>query len=291
MASVSVVSGDTVLVWPGSLPGGYVLRTDVKSGVVLMAQGYPDSVVVIQGAAGVEPALRLIGTSELTEVVGFHITWDSGLTLGQGGGISGFVASGTIRDNVFLDCVAGAGAGVYMQASSLIVENNLFVNNRCGAGAGVIAASGGTPIIRNNTFAGSVAPFGLEGSVMYGIGSDFTFENNIVYGSQGAAAVYCGGGNNPIVGCNLFYNNELGAFSGQCPDSTGASGNSVANPLFCNPPTLNYGLCVDSPALARPACGPIGYTSPFGNCAACQPTSASASVQNLSWGRVKGTYR
>jgi hypothetical protein len=297
LKSVSVVSGDTLLVWPGSVTGsnaGYLLRLSMKSGVTMIAKGYPDSVVSIHGTAGAEPALRWIACNELTGVYGFHFTWDSQIT-GVGGAMSVYVSSGTIQDNVFEACKAGIGAGIYLQSSDVQVVNNLFVNSTIIAGAGgggVIAVSGGAPVIENNTIMTSISGFGNEASVLYGTGSSFTFRNNIIVDSRGSAAVYCGGGNQPTIECNLFFDNELSSFGGQCPDSTGTSNNFLADPLLCNPTISDFGLCVLSPAFNHPSCGRIGFVSPFGDCGSCTvPTSANAGLESASWGRVKVLYR
>jgi hypothetical protein len=156
----------------------------------------------------------------------------------------------------------------------------------------VIAVSGGAPVIENNTIMTSLSAFGNEAAALYGTGSDFTFRNNIVVDSRGAAAVYCGGGNLPTIECNLFFDNELSTFGGQCPDSTGTSNNFSADPLLCDPTNGNFGLCIFSPAINHPTCGRIGYVSPFGDCGSCTvPTSVSAGLEAASWGRVKVLYR
>jgi hypothetical protein len=297
LSSVSVVSGDTLLVWPGSVPPpnfGYFIRLTMKSGITLMAKGYPDSVVTIRGTAGAEPAIRWTDCNELTGLQGFHVTWNSDFT-GLGGAIGAYVSSGTIRDNIFENCAAGIGAGLYLQSCDLTVVNNVFTNSTViatGGGGGVIAISGGSPIIENNTLVGNIASIGNEASAIYATGSDFELRRNIITDSRGAAAVYCGGGGQPTIECNLFFANEFAAFGGQCPDSTGTSNNFIADPLLCNPGLLDFGLCTDSPAFNDPSCGRIGYTPPFGDCPPCGgPTAVNAALETMSWGRVKGLYR
>ncbi|HMB70015.1 MAG TPA: right-handed parallel beta-helix repeat-containing protein [bacterium] len=294
MESPSVVSGDTVLVWRGTRDTlgvkDYPGRITMKSGVKLIAFGYPDSVPVISSTAGQVAAITMVGCSEVTEVNGFIITWDSG-TLGLGGGIAAYTSGGIIKNNRFVNCVAGIGAGVHMQACTMNVTNNLFLNNVCNSGGGVISVSAGTPVIENNSIVGATAPLGAEGAGIYVSGADPTIRNNIIYGSKGASAVFCGGGNMPTFECNMFYANQVGAFGGQCTDSTGTSGNVIADPLFCSPSMQQYGLCSDSPALAGGACGTVGYVSPFGGCAACRPTPVAANLQASSWGMVKALYR
>lgn len=279
-----VLPGDTVMVWPGQ----YTPKVNLKSGIVLISFGGP-SVTSFVGQAGAEPTVFFAGTAPTTALVGFTITWDSSM-FGLGGGVSAYASSGKITDNIFVSNSAGVGSGIYLQTCDLLVRNNLFVTNNCLSGGGTVAISGGVPIIRNNTFSGNFAPFGYEGASVYATGSDFTFDRNIVHGSQGASAIFCGGGNHPSISCNVFWSNPLGAFAGQCVDSVGTSGNVAADPLFCNVAGQNFGVCSDSPALTGP-CGTIGYTSPGGNCPACRPTSAGAAFAEMNWGRIKADYR
>jgi len=284
MASPSVVAGDTVRVWPGT----YGIRFTMKSNVKLISDQGP-TVTNLQGVAGQEPMCVLSGTGTSTLISGFTIKWNAQPT-GVGGGIAAFVASGTVRNNIFRECIAGIGSGVYLQFADLVVEDNLFLNNRCDGGGGVVAATGGSPVIRNNTFYGSIAPFGYQGAAFYASGSGFTFEKNVVTASMGGTAVYCAGVNTGTLSCNLVWDNEMGAFGGTCVDSTGTSGNISADPLLCNPAGGDFGMCSDSPALSA-ACGPIGYASPGGNCAPCGPNPVAAGLETASWGTIKARYR
>ena len=289
MMRPEVLPGDTVLVWPrlGGLVADFPAKIPLKSGVVLISAGGP-AVTLLAGSGNAEAAVTMAGADCLTTVEGFTFTWDA-LLQGLGGGVSAFASCGRIRNNIFVSNKAGIGSAIYLQSCNLLVENNLFVTNNCMSGGGTVAVSGGTPTIRNNTFSANFAPFGFEGATLYATGTDVIFERNIVHGSQGASAVFCGGGNHPTIACNLFWDNPFGAFAGQCVDSVGTSGNLSGNPLFCNVLAQNYGVCADSPALTGP-CGTIGYTSPGGNCPACMPT-AVAEFQELSWGRIKSDYR
>jgi hypothetical protein len=284
MTSLEVLPGDTVLVWPGTYPA----KVTMKSGVVLVSRSGPEATIIL-GSAGAEPGIFLVDTDPATAVLGFTLTWDASDD-GLGGGVAAYIASGTIRDNVFRASKAGIGAGIYLQSSDILVENNLFLINNASAGGGAVAVSGGDPTIRGNTFSGNYAPLAFEGAALYVTGSDLVFERNIVHGSQGGGAVFCGGGNMPTIECNLFWNNPFGAFAGQCVDSVGTSGNLAQDPLFCNVGAGHFGVCADSPALTG-ACGTIGYVSPAGNCPPCMPTAVGASLEAASWGRVKSLYR
>ncbi|MFN8176637.1 MAG: hypothetical protein U0167_01825 [bacterium] len=285
MLSPEVLPGDTVMVWPGTYG---VHSVTMKSGIVLISAQGPAN-TIIQGGRTAEGAITYVGMDANSAVLGFTFTWDAGEN-GLGGGIAAYVSSGKIQNNVFVSNSAGIGSGLYLQACDLTLSNNLFVNNSCAAGGGTIAISGGAPTIRRNTFSGSSAPFGFEGATLYSNGSDFVFDRNIVQGSLGASAVFCGSGNHPSLSCNIFWQNALGAFAGQCVDSVGTSGNVAQDPRFCNPSARNFGFCADSPALTGP-CGAIGYASPGGNCPACIPTAASATMELATWGRLKAAYR
>lgn len=285
MVNLSVLPGDTVTVWPGTYGGGTTIN--LKSGIFLRSADGPENTMIV-GGAGASPAIFIVGAQAGTIVEGFTLTWDADLN-SLGGGIAAYVSDGIIRNNWFVSNQASVGSGLYLQACGMLVQNNLFLTNQTNAGGGAVAVSGGTPTIRNNTFTGNYSPFGYDGSSFYVTGATFVFDRNVVEGSLGSPAMFCGGGNTPSVSCNIFWNNELGAFAGQCSDSVGTSGNIAADPLFCSPGT-NFGMCSDSPAFNGP-CGTIGYAWPGGNCAACRPTAVAASFDAMPWGRVKALYR
>lgn len=284
MVSLEVLPGDTITVWPGT----YNSPVSIKSGILLRSFGGPDG-TFLQGSSAGTPAVFFVGTNPGTRLEGFTLTWDADVN-GLGGGVGAYIASGVVRNNWFVSNAASIGSAVYLQSSDLLVENNLFLTNVTRAGGGAVAISGGAPTLRNNTFTANTAPFGYEGAALYATGSDFTFDRNIVHGSLGAPAVFCGGGNLPSLSCNIFWANELGAFAGQCADSVGTSNNVAADPLFCNAGALDFGFCADSPALTGP-CGVIGYAWPGGNCSACMPTNVAAMFEVMGWGRVKSLYR
>ncbi|HMB69859.1 MAG TPA: right-handed parallel beta-helix repeat-containing protein, partial [bacterium] len=246
-----------MLVWPGNSQGtlGYSCRIDMKSGVVLMAvddgTGRP---VVVRGSAAGVPAFNLTGCSEVTEIVGFEITWDSG-QFGSGGGVAAYVSSGTLRRNVFRDCSAGVGSAVYLFSSSMHLVDNLFVDNDASGGGGLIAVSGEHPVIENNTFVRTNAPAGTDGAVLYGVGTDVEFRKNVIDDAGGDSAVLCSGGGSATLECNLFGTLAGLAFGGTCAGSLGSGGNFQADPMFCGPD--DFGVCADSPALTGP-CGALG---------------------------------
>ncbi|MCA9754133.1 MAG: right-handed parallel beta-helix repeat-containing protein, partial [Gemmatimonadetes bacterium] len=189
----------------------------------------------------------------------------------------------------FDGCRASVGSAIYLQFSDMIVENNLFVDNETVSGGGAIAVAGGSPTIRNNTFARNRSPFGTEGAAVYGSASSFVLDRNVIWDSDGGQAVYCAGTNTPTITCNIFWENAFGSFGGSCADSVGFSGNTAVDPFFCDPDFDDFGFCADSPALIG-TCGTIGYSSPGGNCAACNVVSV-ANLETRSWAGVKALYR
>ncbi len=284
MSSPSVIPGDSVRVWPGTYP----IKFAMKSGVTLFSKDGPE-ITTLGTASSQEPLILMSACNAATVIDGFTIVWDS-QTTGTGGCIAAYVSDAVVKNNIFRDSQASFGTGIYMQFCDLLVENNLFLNNFCATGGGVVAVTGGAPVVRNNTFYGSDAPFGFEGAAFFASGSAPVFEKNIVMNSTGGTSVFCVGSVGGQVSCNLFHDNPLGATGGTCVDSTGASGNFNADPLFCNVVGSDFGVCLDSPALTG-ACGVIGYTPPTGTCPNCGPVSAGAGVETVSWGRVKAQFR
>jgi hypothetical protein len=284
MTDLGVFPGDTVMVWPGE----YGRRFVMKSSVTLVSAEGPEF-TLIRGSSGSDPAVTLSECSASTVIDGFTFRWGANET-SFGGAIGAFVSGGTIKNNIFRLCSGGVGAGVYLQSSTVIVENNVFTANNTEGGGGTISISGGTPIIRSNTFHANTVPFGVEAVDLYSVGSDFTFSHNIVSFSHGGPAIFCAGEQEPEITCNIIWEPEFGAFAGVCGDVLGIDGNEMVNPLICDPGTLDFGVCADSPALNGP-CGTIGYVSPTGNCPPCRPTVAEASLDAASWGRVKSRYR
>lgn len=292
----AVVVGDTVLVYPNpssSPADAYFIRFQMKSGVVLKSAYGPDT-TFIRGFGGAEPAIRMVGCTASTVIDGFTIWWDATPLNSFGGGIAAYVSSGTIRNNLFRNCLAATGAGIYMQLCDLVIENNVFTNNSCAAGGGVIAMSASSPEIRNNTFVRCSAPVGYEAAGIYAVSSSYALDRNIFLGSVGAPAIFCGGDNTPTVTNNIFWENMYGPSGGTCVDSTGTSGNRSVDPALCDPYTTSprtssFWLCLDSPASLGGG-DYIGFTA--STCGfTCGPTTVNSQLQLVSWGRVKARYR
>ena len=285
-AAVGVVQpGDTIEVWPGD----YLHSVPMASGAVLTSHAGLGTVRIV-GASQTEPGISMVGCNELTVVEEMVITWGSNVNVG--GGLIAVASSGTVQNCIFRNCRGSTGAAVFQTVSNVRLENNVFIDCVSTSGGGTIALSTATPTIVNNTFSGCIVPFGSEGAAVYSIGADFEFDRNIVIGSNGGAAVYCQATASPSFTCNIFWDNEFGAFSATCSDSSGGSGNQTVDPLICDVAGEQFGLCVDSPALNGP-CGLVGYAFPGGNCPPCgvAATGVQAAIQSRSWGSVKALYR
>ena len=179
---------------------------------------------------------------------------------GNGGGIrldgAGAV---TIKGNVISANTAtgvhpashGGGIHIVNYSEALIVQN-LITYNDADEGGGIwwrVPSPG--PVLVNNTIAGNRAPHGGSGIYSDGFDSQVLLVNNIVIGSEGQTAVFCGDWDpNPPI---FQYNNvfaPLGApYSGICIDQTGTDGNISADPLFVDPASDDYHLQVDSPSV------------------------------------------
>lgn len=166
MESPSVLSGDSVEVWPGVYLAPFAMESDV----ILFSREGPGVTVLGTASSGTQALCEMVACGPGTVIDGFTFVWDH-QTTGIGGGLAAYASGGTVRNNVFRDSQASFGSGVYLQFCDLTLENNVFANNSCASGGGVLAVTAGQPIIRNNTFVGSVAPFGFEGAAYYASGS------------------------------------------------------------------------------------------------------------------------
>ncbi len=299
MVDFAVLPGDTVLIYPR--PGvpqeqacedsnRFLINRaiDLKSGVVVKAAIVPLS-VCIAGATNGEAGVRFLNTSEATVLDGIRFRWDSNFT-GFGGAISCFAASGVIRNCVFDGCQAGVGAAIYQFISDVRIENNLIMNSISLVGGGAIALASSNPVIQGNTFYHNTAPFGSQGVALYMSDAAPTFTKNLIVESLGGTAVYCAGENPGSITCNMFWDNPLGVFGGSCADLTDTLDNVNANPGFCNVTSLDFNLCVYSPALTGP-CGALGYVPPTGGTCSNCPTAVGIQLESASWGRIKSLYR
>jgi hypothetical protein len=135
--------------------------------------------------------------------------------------------------------------------------------------------------VENNTFfrcSTFLSPFG--GAARFSNSSIIRFDSNILAETGGGAAL--GGFNltQTSGGCNVFWNNAGGNYSGWPESPTDLE----ADPLFCDTEALDFSLHGNSPCVAgnTPGCGQIGA---FGQ--GC----GSVTVSPSSWAEIKSRYR
>lgn len=242
--------------------------------------------------------------------------------LGDGGAFGGgiYVESGGEIDNCWIEgntardaFTCGAG-GVYARTAP--VRNCVFVNNSCLTIASSRRPRGGGLLtsgpVMDCIFVGNRAISGglsAEGGAVYGEFVGFSMTRCTVVGNAaiggpspigGVFAAQSGAvtstiiawneglpcGGNPSLSCSDVFGNSLGdALCG-----TDAGGNFSRDPEFCaSDPvgTLNFTLQADSPCLPEhhpsgASCGTIG---------AQRSGCGTVSVEQRTWGNVKGLYR
>ncbi len=217
---------------------------------------------------------------------------DSG---GSGGafGISGGAAS--FRDCLFAgNRAAGSGGGAISNEANVSITGCLFLGNRSTEGSlgAALAVAGGSEVtLTECTISGNVggdsplsnggifiAPGPVGGTAVHLVRS-------ILWGNCGLEA-YAWNGSAITFECSVVDSAEVLNLNGIV---TYLDGNAFTNPQFCAPepctsaPTLlgDYTLAASSLALLAP-CGPIG---------ALGEGCSTVSIEDWSWGRIKGVYR
>ncbi len=226
-AADTMTAGDTVRVQPGTYPE-MVAPLHAGTGsqpITYLAEG----LVVIDGGNTHCKAFDIAGTGYLV-IDGFEITdqpdcggTDAAVDVNDANNV-------TIRNNIIHDTGRDA---IYFNGTSAygLVENNLIYNID---DDGSEPAGGGNHIFRNNTFAGTIGGWTLEGGVATNL-----FENNIFWVTSGNGAIQ---------------NTGLGTFNYN--DYNGAvlpgTSNISSDPLFVGGYHLSHiaaGQGSDSPAI------------------------------------------
>jgi hypothetical protein len=226
-AAGTMVAGDTVRVQPGTYPETV---TPLNAGTAADPITYlAEGVAVVDGGNARCKAFDVVGTGYLV-IDGFEVTdqpdcggADSAVDINNANNV-------TIRNNIIHDTGRDA---VYFGGTSAngLVENNLIYNID---DDGSTPTGGGNHVYRNNTFAGTIGGWTLEG----GLASNL-FENNIFWTSA-------------------IQNTALGTFNYN--DYNGAvlpgTGNFSSDPLFVNAAGNDFHLShiaagqgADSPAI------------------------------------------
>lgn len=113
---------------------------------------------------------------------------------GNGGGIAGYLGSGSLQvvncviaENTAFALGSGRGAGIYLEgksgASIEIKKSKILSNNVDGFGGGAFINSGGSVLISESTIAENTANSGGGGFSNYGSGV-FTFEKSTISGNR-----------------------------------------------------------------------------------------------------------
>jgi hypothetical protein len=161
----------------------------------------------------------------------------------------------------------------------VVVEACVFWNNTTiiGGGIGGAIAGAGPGTIMDNTFVSNGAAGG--GSAAFFQFGTIGLMRNIVAGSVGAEAVHAFQAS-VTDDCNVYWNNAGGNTSG----FTMAATSREVDPLFCGQAIGDFTVAQDSPCLPANSagCGLIG---------ALGEGCGSVSVEQRSWGTIKGGYR
>ncbi len=193
----------------------------------------------------------------------------------------------TIRRCIFADNVTtGSGGTVELQgAGPSLVEDCLFLNNELtanGSGGGVALAGSGFQVVRGCTFYGN-SQLAVDGgsAVSLEVGTG-RLENNIfaACGTVPPIRVRSGANLGASV-CNVFWDNEAGNEGvGYAPGPT----DREVDPQFCDSDQDDFRVRPSSPCVEPGAlgCGQIG---------AYGVGCGTVSVETMSWGRLKGSFR
>jgi parallel beta-helix repeat protein len=188
---------------------------------------------------------------------------------------------------------AGGGIciyGVEFESPGLVISWNVISNNVAdepldgevtGGGAFIYASRGW---IHHNTIVGNAGrgPGEITGG---GIGiywsEGLLIEQNIIAFSTAGGGILCGERFTSVIRNNLAWHNPGGHGAGSCSDWWATDGNTVADPLFCNPDGGDYSLADGSPALTHPE-GPLG--------AMPDPGCGGTPIHPTTWGQIKARY-
>ncbi len=193
----------------------------------------------------------------------------------------------TIRRSVFRDNgTTGSGGTVnFRGAGPVLVEECLFENNELagnGLGGGVKLFGSGFQVVRECTFYGNSQVAIDGGSAIAVLSGTARLENNVFAANLGAPPVDVS--SSASLGestCNVFWNNEAGNEGlGYVPGPT----DREVDPQFCDSDQDDFRVRPSSPCVEPGAlgCGQIG---------AYGVGCGTVSVETMSWGRLKGSFR
>ncbi len=187
----------------------------------------------------------------------------------------------TFEDNLVIGNVPSSfGTLVSAYSSQGTISENTFAFNAAGSplGIGIVETNFRTDIV-GNTFYGN-DPGSSRQVVFTRTSEPFHFRDNVIAGTLNGVGYWNWGPFRPTDGCNVFWDNPSGHFSGYTPQPT----DRIADPLFCEADAGVFTVREGSPCLPGgvPGCGQIG---------AWGEGCGIVSVQPTSWGRIKNLYR
>jgi hypothetical protein len=281
----SAAVGDSVLVACGTYHEHDIV---MKSGITLISEtGEPDCVRIEADSLG--RVIYCDGVDSTTTIEGFtlaeglvtndhaggmYLTYSSptvrrcnitgNRALGTGydaGGVRCHYSSPHFIECTFANNTADDDAGgVYCRNySSARFDYCVFANNAStDKGGAILCYDNSNAEIYNCTLYGNSAGLGSGIAAMQT--SDLLPENVIISFGTGGGSVYC----EPAAGCgvNLSCSDVYGNAGGDWIDcivgQSGLRSNFTADPLFCEPDSLDFKLEDLSPCLDAPGCGQVG---------------------------------
>lgn len=156
----------------------------------------------------------------------------------HGGAILTYIYSNpVIVGNLIMNnSCASKGGGIYCSSAQGTILNNIIIRNTAGSGGGINCAYNSNAVIINNTIWENDASTGA--GLAFQFGSNSTVTNNIVWNNppakRGEIELY---NSDPLI----TYCNVKGGWPGE--------GNIDMDPLFVNPPMLDFHLTRHSPCI------------------------------------------
>ncbi|MBL7032892.1 MAG: T9SS type A sorting domain-containing protein [Candidatus Delongbacteria bacterium] len=150
-----------------------------------------------------------------------------------------------LEQNTFIENSAPYDAAMYVDEVDLLMRNNMFAGNSASDEL-LSAYYWSSGVMENNVFFENEVPLLLE------TGSAMGLFNNVFLGNTSDNLVSY----DSDFGCNLLWNNSCGdEVPENCND---IGGNIAADPLFCEPDSLDFRLQPGSPCWPSVECGLIG---------------------------------